>query len=57
MKVATVGLVGVAILAAQNPNLCESMILALPVRALQQDLPIGIARTDLNRCLSAFQHI
>src|SRR5437016_2293690 len=56
VEIATVGLVRVTVLAAQDPDFSEGVIVALPVSALEEDLSIRIARADLNRCLSAFQH-
>lgn len=48
LEVATVGLVGMAMLAAQDPDIGGSVCLALPASALQEHLAMAISLADLD---------
>lgn len=48
VKIATIGFVGMAILAPQDPDIAGGIIVALPASALQENLAKGILLADLD---------
>ena len=48
LKVAAIGFVGMAVLAAQDPDVGSGIIATLPAGALQQGLTVRILLTDLD---------